>query len=65
MTCALCHQPIDLFDLDDDRLAGLPMHHTCAVAYRAEVAQVLEDATRMILAEPDPRRHRHHVSPPA
>lgn len=63
MICALCHTPCDLFDLDDERLAGLPIHKTCGDAYRAEVADVLVEANRMIMAEPDPRRHRHGVRP--
>lgn len=65
MICALCHQGIDLFDLDEQGVGGMPAHRTCAEPYRAEVAKVLEECNRMILAEPDPRRHRHHVSPPA
>ncbi|QOR55428.1 MAG: hypothetical protein SHS37scaffold145_79 [Phage 71_18] len=65
MICALCHQGIDLFDLDTEGVAGLPAHASCAEGYRAELAKLLREVELMIMAEPDPRRHRHHVSPPA
>lgn len=59
MKCVLCHQGIDLFDLDPEGIGGMPAHHTCADAYRAAAAEVLAEAEAMVLAEPDPRRHRH------
>lgn len=65
MTCILCHQPVDLLNLDGEGVAGLPAHDTCATAYRAEVDATLAEAEAMVLAEPDPRRHRRHLRPAA
>lgn len=65
MICVLCHQPVDLLTLDGEGVAGMPAHESCATAYRAEVAAVLDEATAMVLAEPDPRRHRRHLRPAA
>jgi hypothetical protein len=63
VTCVLCHQHIDLWDLDKDGVGGLPAHVACAEPYRAELAAVLDEATALVLAEPDRRRHRHHLRP--
>jgi hypothetical protein len=65
MICALCHQAVDLFDLDDEGVGGMPAHGTCARDYRAELAKVLREVELMILDEHDPRRHRKHLVPPA
>lgn len=63
MICTLCAQPVDLFDLDDEGVGGAPAHRSCADAYRAEAAAALAECEALILAEHDPRRHRHHVTP--
>lgn len=65
MICVLCHQPITLLDLDDDGYEGLPAHTFCAVGARAAMRDVLAECEALILAEPDPRRHRRGVSPAA
>lgn len=64
MNCSLCHQHIDLWNLDVDTL-GIPAHDTCAAAYKAEADAVLADAEAMILAETDRRRHRRGLRPAA
>jgi len=65
VTCILCHQHIDLFDLADDGVGGHPCHDSCKRAYEAELAEVLAVAEAMVLAEPDPRRHRRQLRPAA
>lgn len=65
MLCQLCGQPIALWELDSEGVAGMPTHDYCGDAYRAELAELLAQVEAMILAEPNPRRHRHHVVPPA
>lgn len=65
MKCILCDQPVDLLTLDALGVGGHPAHESCADGYRAEVAATLAEAEAMILAEPDPRRHRRHLRPAA
>lgn len=65
MICVLCHQPVDLLTLDGDGVMGLPAHETCAGPWRAEAAAAVAEAEAMVLAEPDPRRHRRHLRPAA
>lgn len=65
MICVLCHQPVDLLTLDGEGVGGLPAHEHCAGPFREELAAVLRDAEAMVMAEPDPRRHRGHLRPAA
>lgn len=65
MRCVLCGVEVTLLDLDGEGVGGWPAHEHCANAYRAELAAVLAAAEAMVLAEPDPRRHRHHLRPAA
>lgn len=58
MECVLCHTEVTLFDLDAEGYGGMPAHEACASAVRAECAALLADCEALILAEPDPRRHR-------
>lgn len=58
MRCYLCHEPVDLLTLDPEGVAGQPAHASCADGYRTAVADALAAAEAMVLAEPDPRRHR-------
>lgn len=65
MDCTLCHQHIDLFDLDGEGVGGQPAHKVCADAYRAAAAEALAEAEALILGEEDPRRHRRGLRPAA
>lgn len=65
MKCALCHQDVTLLDLDAEGYAGLPAHATCAEGQRQALRDALDEANAMVLAEPDPRRHRGHLRPVA
>lgn len=65
MICALCHQPVDLLTLDAEGYGGLPAHEACAAGLRSELAEFLSEVEAMIVAEPDPRRHRGHLRPAA
>lgn len=65
MICVLCHQAVDLLTLDAEGVGGMPAHDSCATAYREVLAATLADAEAMILAEPDPKRHRKHLRPAA
>lgn len=63
MNCALCHQRISLWDLDGAGYEGLPAHEHCAKPVRELNASLLAELEAMVLAEPDPRRHRNHLRP--
>lgn len=65
MDCALCHVHIDLWDLDPLGYEGLPAHARCAGPVRELNASLLAELEAMVMAEPDPRRHRHHLRPAA
>jgi hypothetical protein len=55
--CPLCPEPLDQAPLTN--WEGLPAHADCVRG----AERALDDAVAMILAEPNPRRHRHHVRP--
>lgn len=57
MKCVLCRNDVSLLDLDAEGYAGLPAHTWCAEAHRQSLRDALDEANRMVLAEPDPRRH--------
>lgn len=61
MLCVLCGADVNLLDLDVPGWNGEPAHTTCAAAAR----QALSDANAMVMAEPDPKRHRNHLRPVA
>lgn len=58
MNCILCHERIDLFDLDDDGYCGLPAHRVCAGSQREALREALDDANRSVVDwhERHPRR---------
>lgn len=57
MKCVLCRNDVSLLDLDAEGYAGLPAHTWCAEAHRQSLRDALDEANRMVLDEPDPRRH--------
>lgn len=63
MLCILCHEALDLFDLAD--FMGLPAHGACARTADQLAAEALAEAEAIIMAEPDPRRHRKGLHPGA
>lgn len=65
MECILCHTAVDLWTLDAEGVGGMPAHTSCAEGYRADAAEHLRQLQLAILAERDPRRHRHHLRPAA
>lgn len=65
MNCVLCHQPVDLLTLDAEGYGGMPAHESCAEGHRQALRDALDSANAMVLAEPDPARHRNHRRPPA
>ena len=54
LTCVLCRQPVDLFELDAEGYGGDPAHNTCAQAAR----DALNEAIDRIAAENRKRYHR-------
>lgn len=55
MICILCHTRIDLFDLDDEGVAGMPAHATCAGAYRQSICDALDEANAKVRAHYEKR----------
>ena len=65
MHCVLCRQPVNLLELDPEGFMGLPAHTYCARDQRAAMEAAELEAVAMVMAEPDPRRHRQHLRPVA
>ena len=64
MHCVLCRAEVKLLDLDADGYAGMPAHTWCAEAHRQSIRDALDEANRMVMAEPNPKYHRKGLVPP-